>query len=193
MVPAQIVPVVVPPVLVPEVNETRNTQDAPVNNEYPVSGNNQAPMAGAPAYPWGHVSYTQAPQKPVSKPATVAPAPVKPIPTLVTATHSLGTVCTTGAGPTKLWALLLVLYAAFVALLASMRKKAGESELDWSIPLTVLSFLGLLFFWYLSAVCRTGAWAPIVATIIACAGLIVMTFEEEQDNILLLEDTKKDK
>ncbi|MEN9413493.1 MAG: hypothetical protein RLZZ342_580 [Candidatus Parcubacteria bacterium] len=190
VVPAQVAPVAVPPVTLPEGNEGAYIPGAG-DAEYPAQTTNESPVAVEPMYPWGHVSYTETTQKPAPKPVTVTPAPVKPIPTLVTATHSLANVCTSGAGPAKVWGLLLVLYAAFVALLASMRKKAGESELDWSIPLTVLSFLGLLFFWYLSAVCRTGAWAPILATIIACAGLIVMTFEEEQDSVLLLEDAKK--
>jgi hypothetical protein len=72
-----------------------------------------------------------------------------------------------------------------------MRGKDIESS-DWNVGLVVAGFLGLLFFWYVSAACRTGSWAPILATIIACAGLIALTQSGTADRaVLLLKDPKK--
>ena len=133
---------------------------------------------------------TSAPGQGPGQPATEE-KPLKPVPSLVTATHALGDACKTTTGASKLWTVLLVLYAIFVALLAYLRR-GHEHESPWSIPLTVLGFLGLLLLWYLSAACRTGAWAPISATIIACLGLIAMTFEEDpKGEVLLLKDSAK--
>lgn len=157
----------------------------------PASGNtgsNTVPTHQQPAYPWNHISYTQ-PTKPVSAPATHGPtattATTTHIPALVTATHSLGDVCTSKGGPAKLWTALLVLYAIFVWVIAVMRGKDLESS-DWNVGLVVAAFLGLLFFWYISAVCRTGSWAPILATIIACTGLIALTQSTNKDDSTLL-------
>lgn len=148
-----------------------------------------APQTQA-GYPWSHITYG-------SKPKPAAPVPVKPAtssatsaPALVTAIHSLGDLCTAQSGPAKLWIVLLVLYAIFVWFLVSQKRGAGESR-DWSVALVVAAFLGLLFFWYISAACRTGSWAPILATIIACAGLIALTQSEGKGtDLLLLEDPK---
>lgn len=152
----------------------------------------------AQTYPWDEIVYgssknTQtsvlpAPGSKSSQPV-VDEKPLKPVPSLVTATHALGDTCKTATGASKLWTVLLVLYAVFVALVAYLRR-GHEGESPWSIPLTVLGFLGLLLLWYMSAACRTGAWAPIAATIIACIGLIAMTFEEEPiRDVLLLKDS----
>lgn len=106
--------------------------------------------AQRPSYPWGHITYTTA------KPA---PQPTKPAATtthiapLVTATHSLGDACLKAGGPAKLWGILLVLYAVFVWIISIMRGKDIESS-DWNVGLVVAGFLGLLFFWYVSAACR---------------------------------------
>lgn len=145
----------------------------------------------APQYPWSHIAYTK--PTPTKQPTT---SPVKPIatatPALVTATHSLGNACVGAGAPARLWTILLVLYAAFVWLLTMMRGKAGEST-DWNVALVVTGFLALLFFWYVSAVCRTGSWAPILATIIACVGLIALTQSTPatEETPLLLVDPKK--
>ncbi len=185
---SSVVPRVVPPPPAPKI---------PKDN---ASGGVSRPVSrpAAPAYPWGEIVYDSepkatAPVAPIhenkSPKQIVAEKPLKPVPSLVTATHALGDTCKTAAGASKLWTVLLVLYAVFVALVAYLRR-GHESESPWSIPLTVLGFLGLLLLWYLSSACRTGAWAPIAATIIACAGLIAMTFEEEAaGSVLLLKDS----
>lgn len=145
-----------------------------------------------PSYPWTHISYAQ--PKPVQQPVVV---PVKqPVATatapLVTATHSLGNACVGAGAPARLWTILLVLYAAFVWLLTMLRGKSTDAT-DWNVALVVAGFLGLLFFWYVSAACRTGSWAPILATIIACAGLIALTQSvgKAEETPLLLTDPKK--
>lgn len=150
-----------------------------------------APESGA-GYPWSHITYGTKPEP--AAPATTAPATssATSAPALITAIHSLGDLCATGSGPAKLWIILLVLYAVFVWFLVSQKRGVGESR-DWSVALVVAAFLALLFFWYISAVCRTGSWAPIVATVIACAGLIALTQSDGKGtDLLLLQDAKKE-
>ena len=145
----------------------------------------------APQYPWSQITYP----KPVT---SVTPHVTKPsvtatsAPQLVTATHSLGNTCGTQNGPSKLWVVLCVLYAVFVWLLASQTGLGDRESRDWNVALVVAGFLALLFFWYISAACRTGSWAPILATIIACAGLIALTQSGTRGgNMLLLQDPQR--
>lgn len=148
-------------------------------------------------YPWSNIQYgsgvshagngqgTGGSQVVTGTPTATSTAP------LVTATHSLGDTCGTKNGPVKLWAILLVLYALFVWLLASRRITSGSDDQDWNVALTVAGFLALLFFWYVSAACRTGSWAPILATIIACVGLIALTQSGTKGGgMLLLRDAQ---
>lgn len=149
---------------------------------HPASG-----PTGNTGYPWSDIGYGSgsAPQGQGSTTASSAPV-------LVTATHSLGGTCGANNGPARLWVILLVLYAIFVWVLASQKEEVWKGGRDWSVGLTVVGFIALLFFWYISASCRTGAWAPVLATLIACAGLIALTRSGTTGgSILLLKDGKR--
>jgi len=110
---------------------------------------------------------------------------------LVAVSNSLGKLCARG-GSSKLWALLLVLYAIFVITLLAQKIEQGDLGKEWNIALILALFLGLLIFWYVSAVCRTGPWAPALATFICVAGLIFCIIEKETPRSpLLLKDGRK--
>ena len=110
---------------------------------------------------------------------------------LVAATNSLGKLCANG-GASKLWIVLLILYALFVITLLMQESGSTGTGREWNIALILGVFLALLLFWYISAVCRTGPWAPAIATLIAVLGLIyVMFHDDEPRGILLLRDGKK--
>ncbi len=110
---------------------------------------------------------------------------------LVSAMSSLGNLCVDG-GATKLWVVLLVLFALFTITLSAQRFDVNTSVRDWNIGLILAVFVGLLVFWYISAVCRTGPWAPAVATLITIAGLLYsMLKPDDTQEILLLKDGKK--
>lgn len=113
-------------------------------------------------------------------------------PGLVSASSSLGNLCANGGGG-KLWVVLLVLYAIFTFTLCAQNFGADSSKVrEWNIGLLLAVFAGLLVFWYMSAVCRTGPWAPAVATLIALAGLLfTMLKPAGVQQILLLRDGKK--
>ena len=111
---------------------------------------------------------------------------------IVTATNALNNLCLVG-GASKLWAILLVLYLVFV--LTLVLQKFDETNLysrEWNVALILAVFVGLLLFWYISAQCRTGSWAPAIATLIAIVGLIATMLKPEiQHQILLLKEPRK--
>ena len=111
---------------------------------------------------------------------------------IVTATNALNNLCLVG-GASKLWAILLVLYLVFV--LTLVLQKFDETNLysrEWNVALILAVFVGLLLFWYVSAQCRTGSWAPAIATLIAIVGLIATMLKPEiQHQILLLKEPRK--
>lgn len=147
-----------------------------------------------PQYPWSHISYeNNVAVKPAPTHAAATATAASGSASIVTATHALGNACSTAGGPTRLWVILLVLYAIFTWLLASRMVMTGKASRDWNVALVVAGFLALLFFWYISAACRTGSWAPIVATIIACAGLIALTQSSGagEGSVLLLNKQKQ--
>ena len=131
-------------------------------------------------------------------PSKPAPKPVKPTKPdnstsstsiknagIVGASNALGALCSTGGGA-KLWFVLLVLYTAFVVLL-SFQKFEAPTVKEWNIVLILGVFLGLLVFWYMSALCRAGFWTPILATLIATGGVIYTAIQPvvSADTLLL--------
>ena len=112
-------------------------------------------------------------------------------PAIVSATSSLGNLCVDG-GSSKLWVVLLILYALFVITLCAQQFDTASRIREWNIALILAVFLGLLVFWYVSAVCRTGPWAPAITTLIAVAGLLYSMLKSPQSSeMLLLKDGKK--
>ncbi len=112
-------------------------------------------------------------------------------PGVVAAMSSLGNLCTDG-GSARLWIVLLVLFALFTFTLSVRRLEATTNVRDWNIGLILAVFVGLLIFWYTSAVCRAGPWAPALATLITIVGLLYsMLKSDDTQEILLLKDGKK--
>ena len=112
-------------------------------------------------------------------------------PGVVSAMSSLGNLCADG-GATRLWVVLLVLFALFCLILCAQKFEINSSVRDWNIGLILAVFVALLVFWYVSAACRTGAWAPALATLITIAGLLyTMLKSDDTQEILLLKDGKK--
>jgi hypothetical protein len=112
-------------------------------------------------------------------------------PGIVAAMNSLGSLCADG-GATRLWVVLLVLYVLFVFTLCAQKFQVNTSIRDWNVGLILAVFIGLLVFWYVSAACRTGPWAPAIATLIAIVGLLyTMLKGDELSEVLLLKDGRK--
>lgn len=95
---------------------------------------------------------------------------------VVTAAQALGDVCATPTGSARLGVVLIVLYAIFAAAFVSQKDGVSDTRLkrDRHVVLILAIFVALLFFWYLSAPCRVGPWAPALATLVACGGLLVV-------------------
>jgi len=112
-------------------------------------------------------------------------------PGVETAVNSLGNLCTNG-GATRLWVVLLVLFAIFCIILCAQKFEINSSVRDWNIGLILAVFVALLIFWYVSSACRTGAWAPALATFITIVGLLyTMLKGDDAQEILLLKDGKR--
>lgn len=121
-----------------------------------------------------------------SSTSTIKTPPTKPNTVFVGALHSLGTVCTK-ASSWKLWAILLVLYFLFVLALAlQMPESLSDGSRGWNIVLIIVLLLALLGLWYLSATCRSGPWAPIIAIVLALAGIRALTRKPVAESPVLL-------
>ncbi|MBI4079717.1 hypothetical protein HY414_00615 [Candidatus Kaiserbacteria bacterium] len=84
-----------------------------------------------------------------------------------------------GAGADRLWFILLAIFVAIVAFAVF-----GQSQLppamrtqEWTAAAIVVPFLLLFGLWYFAESCRTSPWVPVIATIIALAGLAIAFWE----------------
>ncbi|OGG58113.1 hypothetical protein A2853_01175 [Candidatus Kaiserbacteria bacterium RIFCSPHIGHO2_01_FULL_55_17] len=84
-----------------------------------------------------------------------------------------------GAGAARLWLILLALFAAIVAFAAFGQPQLPPSmrTQEWTAAAIVVPFLLLFGLWYFAESCRTSPWVPVIATIIALAGLSVAFWE----------------
>ncbi|MBI4090674.1 MAG: hypothetical protein HY422_01480 [Candidatus Komeilibacteria bacterium] len=149
------------------------------------------PPAGAPKPVPPPVSTTAPKPKPAPAPApTPTPASKAPTSTAAkpTTTATSAAFATTqsilkgmcaGTGADRLWFVLLALFAAVVAFAVF-----GQSQLppalrtqEWTAAAIVVPFLLLFGLWYFVESCRTTPWVPVIATIVALAGLGIAFWE----------------
>jgi len=111
------------------------------------------------------------------------------------ASRALGKLCINATGTARLWIVLVVLYAIFIGILLAQGNKDRTPHLrEWHIGTILVILVVLLLFWYMAPSCRAGAWAPALATLVACIGCIFFTQRGEQmDSPLLLEAKKEEK
>lgn len=95
-----------------------------------------------------------------------------------TTQNILKDICT-GAGADRLWFILLAIFVAIVAFAVF-----GQAQLppamrtqEWMAAAIVVPFLLLFGLWYFAESCRTSPWVPVIATIIALAGLAIAFWE----------------
>lgn len=112
----------------------------------------------------------------------------------VTVLSSIGTMCNVPHGPTRLWSVLIVLYALFVGLLVMRKDSFLKDKGSWNTVLIVGMFLVLAAFWLFVATCRTSVWAPILITLIACAGMLGLVYggDDTEGMPLLLKGSSDD-
>lgn len=94
--------------------------------------------------------------------------------------ESITKMCLEG-GALRLWVVLLLVYALIVAgiILGQSSLPAALRTQEWTATGIVVPFLLLFGFWYFVESCRTSAWIPVVATIIALAGLSAAFWERK--------------
>ena len=115
------------------------------------------------------------------KPATTTGVGAKETATsaaFATTQNILKDICA-GAGADRLWFILLAVFVAIVAFAVF-----GQSQLppamrtqEWTAAAIVVPFLLLFGLWYFAESCRTSPWVPVIATIIALAGLAIAFWE----------------
>ena len=146
----------------------------------------------------------------VSKP-TPSPAPsagVTPTPPAPTTTatgtkvtsspiasiqNALKDMCT-GGGALRLWLILLVAYTLIViaAIVGQPKMPLAIRTQEWIAAIIVVPFLLLFGLWYFVESCRTSAWIPVIATIIALAGLSAAFWERQSTaSVINLPEAKK--
>ena len=81
-------------------------------------------------------------------------------------------ICTAG-GAYRLWFILLVVYAVIVVatILGQPQMPMAIRTQEWTAAIIVVPFLLLFAIWYFAESCRVSAWIPVIATLIALAGL----------------------
>ncbi len=156
--------------------------------------------------PSGGLSFTAPTTAPAPKPATPpvsttapkpkpasAPAPISAgKPSTVTGTKAttatsaafattqniLKDICT-GAGADRLWFVLLLLFAVIAAFAVFGRSQLPPAmrTQEWTAAAIVVPFLLLFGIWYFAESCRTSPLVPVIATIIALAGLSIAFWE----------------
>lgn len=152
-----------------------------------------APSTGTHTPPaGGGVSVSPGYPKPVQG-ATSTPGKSHPVNLGLFAPNAMSELCISPTGTARLWIVLLVLYAVFIGMLFIQNTDPAMPRLrEWYMALTLAVLIVLLLFWYMSAACRTGAWAPTIATLLACVGCIAIAQKHGGiPKILLLKEKGK--
>ena len=98
-------------------------------------------------------------------------------------------ICAAHGGAYRLWLVLLVLYALLVAVILWIELPAPWSwprTPEWLVVEIIIPLILLLAFWYFSVGCRAAWWMPVVAALIALAGLFAAFWEHPRPRQLLL-------
>lgn len=172
----------------------------PASPVAPTEGND-VPVYTAPAYT-PHTTENPTLAYPTIRPASIHIPTIKPpkpatstgvhfpgLASLVTANTAAGAACASPTGSARLWVVLIVLYAIFSAILYFQEGIPSPRTREWYVVAILAILAGLLLFWYLSAACRTGGWAPIAALIVAGISVLALLWKHPAaPQILLLED-----
>jgi len=142
---------------------------------------------------------------PTPAPSTPTPAPT-PVPTttatsapsatstssIVSLQNTLKDMCSEG-GALRIWLVLLVVYALIVvvAIVGQPQLPPALRSQEWIATAIVVPFLLLFAFWYFVESCRTSAWVPVIATVIALAGLSAAFWERKGTTVINLPSAKK--
>ena len=109
---------------------------------------------------------------PTPTPAPSATTATDTVPMATSFQNTLVELCKAG-GAARLWFILLAIYAVIVAaaVFGQPQLPAAIRSQEWVAAIIVVPFLLLFAIWYFAESCRVSAWVPIIATLIALAGL----------------------
>lgn len=90
-------------------------------------------------------------------------------------------ICSSAAGALRLWVVLLIVYVLIVvaAIVGQPQLPAALRTQEWAATAIVAPFLLLFGLWYFAESCRTSSWIPVIATIVALAGLSAAFWERK--------------
>jgi hypothetical protein len=84
----------------------------------------------------------------------------------------------------RLWFMLLAIYVIVVAIVVFAEPSFLEDSVLGSTAMILIPLFLLLLFWYLSETCRAASWIPVIACVIAIAGLFLAFREYETPPLL---------
>lgn len=113
-------------------------------------------------------SSTNAPAKPATP---EAPSAATSAPPVVGGTGIVKDACVSDTAASRLWVVLLGLYALVAGVAASGQLQIPIRRLEWSAAAIVLPFMLLFGIWYFVPSCRAGGMVPVAAIGIALAAL----------------------
>ncbi|HTR18561.1 MAG TPA: hypothetical protein VMH91_01100 [Candidatus Paceibacterota bacterium] len=101
---------------------------------------------------------------------------------------SANAVCA-GGNAYRLWFILLAIYVVIVAIVVFAEPQFLKDSVLASTASVLLPLILLLLFWYLSEACRAASWIPVLACVIAIAGLFLAFREYETVPLLAAPST----
>jgi len=107
--------------------------------------------------------------------------------------NPLKALCATQSGAYRLWLVLLVLYVLLIGALLWAEWPLSWDWIrmpEWITAGILVPFILLMGFWYFSVSCRAGWFVPVIAIIIALAGLFAAFWNHPRvTQLLLIEDS----
>ncbi len=99
----------------------------------------------------------------------------------------LANTCSSSGGATRLWFVLLALYALVTGIATIGQPQTNEAwKKEWISAIVVVPFVLLFGVWYFLESCRTGGWAPAIAILIALAGLAATFWGEKRGTTMVI-------
>lgn len=163
------------------------TMHAPAPASKPAPSPAPAPVVVTPK----PVSPTPEPQAPTpapqAKPTSTQAAPTATsVSPFISVQKALKDVCGNDSNALRLWVVLLIVYALIVlaAIFGQSKLPAALQTQEWVATAIVVPFLLLFALWYFAEACRSSAWIPVVATVIALAGLSAAFWERKGPTVV---------
>lgn len=126
--------------------------------------------------------------------ATAATSVVATSPLIARIQNGLHDACVAAGGAARIWFFLLAIYALVVV--AALFWRPTQVPLaysrEWVAGAIIVPFVLLFGFWYFVESCQISPWVPVIAILIALAGIAVAFWNDRQNlKVIILPAAKK--